>query len=388
MWKKPIKKPLNVMNHSMKNSWLLLLLSAAVVQSCSTGHATEEAKEGEARPKEEAKVLEVFPLQKGTLSSSVNIPGELLAFQQVDLYAKVNSFVKKLNVDVGSEVHQGQVLVTMEAPEINAQLLGAESRLKSQEALALASKANYDRLYEASKTPGTVSQNDLDQAMARQKSDQSQLDAAKAAYREVSDMRNYLEIRAPFNGVISARNVSAGAYVGPSGKGSELPLLSLQEQRKLRLVVSVPEAYTSYIKPATKVDFKVKAYPNETFSAQVARQAGALDFRLRAQRTEMDVVNNAKKLLPGMVAEVSLALGSNEENLIVPASAVLNSTRGVYVIKIEGGNTVWIPVKTGRTGEGKTEIFGKVAVGDTLAMKATEEVRNQTPAGAMKLITP
>jgi len=96
------------------------------------------------------------------LSTTLQIPGELLAFQQVDLYAKENSFVKKLFVDVGSEVKAGQLLATMEAPELNSLESAAQSRLKSQEAIYIASKSNYDRLLETSKTPGTISQNDLD----------------------------------------------------------------------------------------------------------------------------------------------------------------------------------------------------------------------------------
>src|SRR3954470_10305819 len=102
---------------------------------------------------------QVFALKKGRLSSSLQIPGQMIAYQQVDLYAKVNSFVKKLYVDVGSEVKEGELLATMDAPELNSQLAGAESNIKSREAIYLASKANYERMLETSKTPGTISPN-------------------------------------------------------------------------------------------------------------------------------------------------------------------------------------------------------------------------------------
>src|SRR5205085_1096301 len=190
---------------------------------------------------------------------------------QVDLYAKENSFVKKLYVDVVSEVTTGQLLVTMEAPELGSQLAGALSDIKSREAIYTASKANYDRLYETSKTPGTISPNDLEQAAARKNADLAQLEAAKAAYRQVAQTQNYLQIRAPFSGVITARNVNLGAYVGPSGKGSEMPLFTLQEQKKLRLVISVPETYSSYLSNKNSVKFSVKALPNQEFEAQIKR---------------------------------------------------------------------------------------------------------------------
>jgi len=331
--------------------------------------------------------LETFKLAKGQFSSSLKVPGELLAYQQVDLYAKVNSFVKKLYVDVGSVVSAGQLLATMEAPELNSQLAGAESRLKSQEAVYLASKATYQRLLETSKTPGTVSQNDLDLALAKQNSDLAQFQAAQAAYKEVGDTRNYLEIRAPFAGIITERNVSMGAYVGPSGKGSEAPLFTLQEQQKLRLVVSVPEIYSSYLNQQDEVHFSVKAFPNQSFKAKVARLAGALDTRLRSQRIEMDVRNSDKRLLPGMVTEVEIPLGGNEHAFVVPSEAVLNATTGIFVIKVEHDSTKWVPVTTGRQADGKTEIFGTFNESTQLVKLTSEEIRDHEPiTGKVTLI--
>jgi RND family efflux transporter MFP subunit len=305
----------------------------------------------------------------------------LTAFQQVDLYAKVNSFVDQLYVDVGSEVKTGQLLARMEAPEITSQLAGAESQLKSQEAVYTASKANYDRMLETSKTPGTVSPNDLDFANSQQKSNLEKLDAAKAAYQEIADTRNYLEIRAPFSGVISARNVSTGAYVGPAGSGSKFPLFTLQEQKKLRLIVSIPELYSNSVKDQETVGFTVKSLPGQTFTAKVSRLAGALDLTLRAQHIEMDVINTDKKVLPGMVTEVKIPLSDNFNSFVVPSTAVLNSTTGVFVIKTTQSKLVWIPVQTGRSNGNQTEIFGELSPGDSLMNQVTEEMREGTPAG-------
>ncbi len=360
-------------------SVLSLPLLALSLQGCGDSDAHAPAA------KSEKPSLEVISLQTGRISGGLQIPGELVAYQQVDLYAKVSSFVKKLYVDVGSQVKAGQLLATMEAPEVNAQLSGAESRLKSQEAIYLASKATYDRLLETSKTPGTVSRNDLDLAYAKQKSDQAQLDAARAAQREVTDTRNYLEIRAPFSGVITARNVSAGAYVGPSGKGSDLPIFTLQEQEHLRLVVSVPEAYTPYISQKSEFSFKVKSLPGDTFSAKVARLAGALDSRLRSQRTEMDVLNSNKKLLPGMIAEVSVPLQGNASNFVLPASAVLNAPKGIFVLRVNNNKINWVPVKIGRSDGNSTEVFGGLQVNDMLVKNASEEIRDGSDAGKIKV---
>ena len=345
------------------------------LQSCGPSDAKQEAKENKSEHVE-APVRETFNLQKGQLTASFQVPGELISYQQVDLYAKVNSFIKKLFVDVGSEVKTGQLLALMEAPEINSQLAAAESKLKSQEAVYISSKATYDRLLETSKTPGTISPNDLDVALAKQNSDYAQWEAAKASYREIADTKSYLEIRAPFNGVISERNVSAGAYVGPSGKGSDLPIFTLQEEKKLRLVISVPEAYASYLNAKNSVSFTVKGLPNETFTAKVSRLSGALDTKLRSQRTEMDVMNNNKKLLPGMVAEVLVLLDGNVNTFIVPKSAVVNSTIKPFVIKVVNNKAQWVNVELGRNADGKQEIFGNLSVNDELVKTATEEIRD------------
>jgi membrane fusion protein, multidrug efflux system len=361
------------------------LLIAAFLCSCdSENNSKKDIKEFQ---KSDAPVTPVFSLKKGRISSALQIPGQLIAYQQVDLYAKENSFVKKLYVDVGSEVKEGELLATMEAPELGSQLAAAESSVKSREAIYLASKANYDRLVETSKTPGTISPNDIEQATARKNSDFAQLQAAQAAHKEIQEMQGYLQIRAPFSGVITIRNVNPGAYVGPSGKGSELPLFNLQEQKRLRLVLSVPEAYTGYLNHKNEVSFTVRSLPDRQFSASIKRLSGSIDNRLRSQRVEMDVQNNDKKLLPGMVAEVNLPLPSDDSTFIVPKSAVVNSTESVFVIRVVDSLSQRVEVKTGRDANGWIEIYGKLNDGDMLLKFGSDEIKNGTVLQNIKTVT-
>jgi membrane fusion protein, multidrug efflux system len=364
------------------------LFYSFLILVCISGcHSEENAgKKLETTPVADP-VTNVFALKKGRLSSSLQIPGELVPYQQVDIYAKVNSFVKKLYVDVGSEVKEGELLVTTEAPELGSQLETAESTIKSREAIYLASKANYDRLVETSKTPGTISPNDIEQAVARKNSDYAQFQAAQSAQREITQTQNYLRIRAPFNGVITVRNVNPGAYVGPSGKGSELPLFNLQEQKKLRLVLSVPEAYTAYLKEKNEVSFTVKSLPGHPFKAVINRLSGSIDSRLRSQRIEMDVFNNDKILLPGTVAEVNLPLPGSDSTFVVPKSAVVNSTETVYVIRVVNNQTQRVDVKTGRGANELIEIFGPLNVGDLLLFSPSDEIKNGTVLQNVKTIT-
>ncbi len=370
--------------NSMKKISLFTLAAALAINLLSSCGESEEQKKLEQENQaqmDQTPVVKVAPLRKSLFNASLQIPGELIPYQQVDIYAKESSFVKKVFVDVGTEVSEGQLLVSMEAPEINSQIAQAQSRIKSQEAVCLASKANYDRLLETSKTPGTISGNDLDQAAARKNSDEAQLQAAKSALQGVMATKAYLDIRAPFGGIISARNVNPGAYVGPSGKGSDQPLFVLQEQKRLRLVLSVPEAYAGVLKQKDKVIFTVRAMPGKQFTASVNRMAGSLDARLRSERLEMDVTNNNKALLPGMYAEVKLSLPATDSTFVIPKTALVMSTEKVFVIRVTNGKAEWVDVQKGRELNGKVEVYGKLNEGDQLVQAANDEIRD---GGAVK----
>lgn len=365
------------MNKLFRSTLLLFfVISAELISSCNPAEKNASAEQNNDQENAAPAITETFTLRKGKLSSNLQIPGELQPYQQVDLYAKESSFVKKIYVDVGSEVKQGQLLVSMEAPEINSNVASAQSRLKSQEAIYTASNSNYNRLIETSKTPGTISGNDLEQAAARKNSDKAQLDAAKSAYQSVAATRAYLDIRAPFNGVITARNINTGAYVGPSGKGSELPLFVLQEQKRLRLIISVPELYTGLLNQNDEVSFEVKAFPSKEFKAKVKRMAGALDERLRSERLEMDVFNENKKLLPGMYAEVNIPLPASDSTFVIPKTALVTSTERVFVIRVANQKAQWIDVKKGREAGDQVEIYGKLDENVQLVKIATDEIRN------------
>jgi membrane fusion protein (multidrug efflux system) len=369
------------MNKLKNKSILLLAVLAMAIGSLSACHSDDKEKKEQQEEQEQQEAVEtptvqIVPVTKGRLSSNITIPGELIPYQQVDLYAKTNSYVKKLLVDIGSEVKQGQLLAVLEAPEINSQLAAAQSRIKQFEAIYFASKATYDRLVSTSKTPGTVSQNDLEQAEAKKNADEANIDAAKSGLKEVSANLAYLEIRAPFDGVITSRNVNLGAYVGPGGKSTD-PLFTVQDQGRLRLVVSVPEVYTGALSYKSEVNFTVRALPSEKFTAQVKRIAGALDEKLRAERLEMDVYNKDKKLLPHMFAEVSLPLPAGDSTYVVPKTAVATSTEKVFVIKVVDHKAVWVDVKKGLSNGDSIEIFGgDLKPDDKLVKAASDEIRN------------
>lgn len=318
--------------------------------------------------------FETVSIKKSNPLVPLKLAGELVSDQETAIYAKVNSYVKKLHVDIGSQVTTGQVILVLEAPEIQAQLAAAKSKWKAQEAIYIATKANYDRMFKANETKGAIAKDALDQITARKLSDQAQLEAAKSAYQEIQIMNNYLIIRAPFNGVVAERNVDLGSYVGPMGKGSDKPLLVLQDNKKLRVSLSIPEANTSYLNLGDSIHFKVSSIPQKKYMAKISRKSGVLDFKLRSERIEADILKIHSELKPLMVVEAMLPLQAKEATFFVPKTALVESNIGMYVIRIENGKTKNIPVVKGRALPDQFEVFGELNEGDNILIKATEEI--------------
>jgi membrane fusion protein (multidrug efflux system) len=321
---------------------------------------------------------QVFTLKEGTLNTSMSMPGVLQPYQTVDLYAKVNGFIKTMSVDIGSRVHRGQLLMTLDAPEMIAALKQSQEDLHSKEAIYRGSKANYDRLLKTSKTPGTISPNDLDMAHAKMSADSSTLLASRSAYQLSTDLKNYLEVRAPFDGVISVRNVYPGAYVTPSDKSSNKPMLTLEEQTRLRLVIDVPEAATNYFSNKDTVHFTVKTIPGKQFVAVVNRKAGSVSNVLRTEQMQMDIPNKTKELLPGMFAQVTLQLTNKQKTFVVPQTAVTGNSQRIFVIRVVNNKAQWVDIKKGRETTDSLEVYGALKSGDLLVGSATDELKNGT----------
>ena len=328
-----------------------------------------------------------------SLDVPLSLPGELTAFQSVAMFPRVTGFVKSVNVDRGSQVRAGQLLASLDAPELVAQRSEAQSKLQAAEAQlsvarakADADKGTFARLKAASATPGVVAGNDVviaektadgsaNQVVAAEQS----VEAARQAVNAIRDMEEYLRMTAPFAGVITERNVHPGALVGPSTSGAgATPLLRLVDTDRLRLVVPVPEAYTAEMKPGAEIPFTVAAYPGQSFSGKVARIAQAVDVTTRTMAVELDVANAAGRLAPGTFCQVRWPVRRSGPSLFVPSASVATTTDRTFVIRIRNGRTEWIDVKTGLTSGPLVEVFGDLRAGDEIAGRGTDELRPGT----------
>jgi membrane fusion protein, multidrug efflux system len=347
--------------------------------------------------------LETATVVSQQLEKTISIPGDLTPYQSVNIHAKISGFLESIPVDRGSWVKQGDVLAVLSAPELRAQRLEAEAkiqRIESQgaeaeskvaalQATLASSQSTYDRLKAASQTPGVVAGNDLEVAMRslevqrlNAEAQKSSVEAlvkekavAEAAVGVVREMQEYLRVTAPFEGVITERNVHPGSLVGPSG----VAMLKIEQVSRLRLTVPVPEIYVSSFTKGTKVSFRVSAFPNETFQGVIARPAYSLDMKTRSMSVELDVNNLKVRLAPGMFAEVQWPVSRQQSSLFVPTSAVVRTSERQFVVRVRGGVAEWVDVRRGEVNGNLIEIFGDLREGDVVVRRGNDEIRPGTP---------
>jgi len=313
------------------------------------------------------------------IGSTVHLPAVLRPYEMVDIYPKVNGFIKEIPVDRGSRVRTGQLLLRLEAPEIEQQYVAAKAKYLQAYSLSLASKDDYDRLMVANKMPGTVSAHDMELAKAKMTADSATSQAEMANYRALGATRDYLTVTAPFDGVITERNVHPGALVGPNLKADDKPMLVLQQESRLRLVIDVPEVYSNQLMEHTLVSFRVSTLPGRIFRGAISRAAGSLNMKYRSEAIEVDVKNENGLLKPGMYAEVDLPVQRNTHSLVVPASAVVVSQEKKYLITVDGGKAHWVDVVTGNSRNDSTEVFGELSPRTRIIVNANDEIRDGSP---------
>jgi membrane fusion protein (multidrug efflux system) len=355
----------------MKSKLIILGVLTGFLAACS---GNEKPVDMTAAQSGGNKKYEVGTVTEKALASYTRLPGQLNPFNEVNLFPKVNGFVKQLYVDRGSIVKKGQLLVTLEAPEMESQLQAANSRyLQTQEA-AIASKEKYERLKQAAMEPGSVSPLDLDNAVSRMKADNAVAQSERSNVESVRTMQGYLRIYAPFDGMIVQRNVSPGALVAP-GKATDQPILVLQDIRKLRLVVAIPEDYVDKVDLKQPVAFTFNAMPGVEQTAKISRSANALGS-MHSEAIEIDVMNTNGQLKPGMYAEVKIPLLSGAKSLLVPNTAIVRSTEREYIITVKNGKAKLVDVKEGLAGRDSTEVFGSISANDRIVIKATDELKD------------
>jgi RND family efflux transporter MFP subunit len=383
------------MTRRATNLRLTALVLALSLNGCGgerekeAGVTSGDAGMAAAQSAPEPVTVEVVPVVERPLDVTLTLPGELQANQSVAIYPRVSGFVKSIAVDRGSRVAAGEMLVTLDAPELIAQRAEAQSKLESAQASlgaarssAAAEESTYEKLRAASQTPGVVAGNDLllaqkavEAANEHVASAEKNVEAARQALESLRQVADYLRVKAPFRGVVTERNVHPGALVGPSGTtGASMPMLRLVDDDRLRLVVPVPEAYTAAVEPGSEIAFEVAAHPGERLTGTVARIARAVDPATRTMAVEVDVANADHRLAPGTFCQVRWPVRRDGPSLLVPNRSVAATTDRTFVVRVRDGKTEWVNVRTGLSSGPMIEVFGELRAGDLVATRGTDEI--------------
>jgi membrane fusion protein (multidrug efflux system) len=349
--------------------FVIAIFSIFFVNACSNNKA-QETKSSETEPAVKYKLEAV---EKGGLSASIKLPAQLAAYQEVSIFPRVNGYVKTVLVDIGTRVAKGKLLMTLEAPELQEAVAQAREKYARSKADFSIDREHYQRFTEAAATAGAVSPLDLSTLRAKMEADSSLSNAEKANWQMQQTMMAYLQVTAPFDGVITERNVHPGALVSAVAK--DRPMLELKQVAHLRLQVDVPEIFASALKDKDTVSFYVSSLRGKKLTGFISRRSMNMNAQYRSERMEIDIDNKDGLLSPGMYADIILYAKGNTNSFVVPQSAVVTSTERKYVLVSRNNKIRKIDVSTGNETTGKIEVFGALQPGDRVIINASDEIK-------------
>jgi RND family efflux transporter MFP subunit len=316
------------------------------------------------------------------------VAGEFQPYQEVELHAKVSGYIRRINVDIGDRVKRGQVIATLEVPELNAQVTASQAQVRHSqsqitraqnevtlaEANYAALHAAYTRLSEASKRrPGLIAEQELDDSRAKDQDAEARINVAKSALeatreqlgiskadnQRVQSLEDYSIVTAPFTGVVTMRYADVGSLIqaGTASNTQSMPVVKLAQSDLLRLRMPVPEEDVPFIKVGGDVQIKLQA-TGKIILGKIVRFTRELTTSTRTMLAEVDVPNPDLTLSAGMTAETTIVLQAQKDVLTVPAGAVLKEEDGqAYVLIVDTDNKVQkVPVKLGIQGADRVEI--------------------------------
>ena len=319
-----------------------------------------------------AEIVKTTPIRFINPVYEITVPAELKPNEEVSVYAKLPGFVQHLYVDRGDRVRKGQILAMLEAPEIAQKYMSTKSSGLKVYNDFLFAKQTYERLIEASKTNGAVAAIELERAKSAMESTNAAYEASKSETNQTAQLKNYLRITAPFNGIITARNVSVGALVGTA---SGVPLFMIGQAEKLRLTVSIPEKHAAAIREGIPARFTINSQPGKVFSTKLARSSRLLNQQDRSLVVEFDVDNVSGDMQGGDYAQVTLQLQRKEPSYWVPVKSVLNTQSGVFVLTFNNQEIKRVSVKEGTRLDSLSEVFGNFGKDDNIVINPSEEMK-------------
>jgi RND family efflux transporter MFP subunit len=352
---------------------LALIAAAAVAYTGISSRAREE--QGLARWTDERAVPTVALVKpsRGAKGRELVLPGSIQAFTTAPLYARATGYVRTWNVDIGARVAAGDVLATLDTPELDQQLIQAKADLANAAAAEKLATLTAQRWHQLI-SHDAVSRQDLDTKDSDAASKHAAMQSAQANVARLDTLASFKTITAPFAGIITQRNIDVGNLVS-SGTGT--PLFQVADIHKVRVYVRVPQAFLAEIAPGNKAVLDLPQFPDRTFEATLVTTSNSVAEDSRTALVQLQADNANGKLWPGAFTEVHFQLPADPDALRVPATALIFGEHGMRVAVLDGdGKAAFKTVQLGRDLGDEAEIVSGLAASDQVIDQPPETLNS------------
>ncbi|HEX4022377.1 MAG TPA: efflux RND transporter periplasmic adaptor subunit [Acidobacteriaceae bacterium] len=314
----------------------------------------------------------------------ITLPANTQAYIDTPIYARTSGYLLHWYADIGTHVQKGQVLADIQTPELDQQVDQAQSDLATAQANFEIAQITAER-WEKLLAKNAVSRQEADQATSDLSARRSSLSAAQANLRRLQQLQSYEKVYAPFDGVITARNVDIGSLIQAGDSNSpQAQLFHMAATNKLRLFVPVPEVYANDARNGNRVDVTSDADPNEKFYGTIVRNSDSIDLSTRTLNVEVDVNNENHKLLPGQYAFVHLLIPPSSSSLTLPSNTLLFRAEGLRVGVVKNGRVQLVPVQIGHDYGAKVEIIAGLSPHDQIILNPSDSLTQGERVQVMK----
>ncbi|WP_446744983.1 efflux RND transporter periplasmic adaptor subunit [Silvibacterium acidisoli] len=324
---------------------------------------------------------------RGAKALEIVLPVNTQAYIDTGIYARTNGYLKHWYADIGAHVRQGQVLADIETPEVDQQVQQATSDLATAQANLQIAQITAER-WKKLLAKNAVSHQEADQATSDFAAKQSALESAQANLRRIQQLQGFEKIYAPFDGVITARNVDIGSLIqGGDSAAPRAELFHMASTDKLRMFVPVPEVDARFVNNGDRVVITSDAAPGQKFEGDVVRNSDSIDASSRTLNVEVDIDNRSHKLLPGQYAFVHLPVPAESQSLTLPSNALLFRAEGLRVGVVRNNHVELVPVTIGHDYGATVEITSGLTNQDQVILNPSDslaqgqQVRVETGAG-------
>lgn len=321
--------------------------------------------------------------QANAAVEEVVLPGNAQAYVATPIFARTNGYLKNWYFDIGTRVKAGQLLAEIETPEIDRQLDQAKADLATAEANYELSKTTADR-YQALFKSDSVAKQDVDDRVGDLNAKKAMVDSARFNMRRLEETVAFQKVYAPFDGVITARNVDIGALINAGANAPGKELFDMAATNKLRVYVNVPQQYSRDVHPGDAADLTLAEFPGRKFSGKVVRSAEAIDPASRTLLTEVDVENPTGELLPGAFVSVHLKLPAKVRAVTVPVNTLVFREDGMQVAVVRSGRAVLTPITIGRDYGNQVEVTSGVGPQDEVIENPSDSLVSGTEVRVAK----